>query len=158
MRVPQFRTSQPVRRWTVLLLLSAAFHVALLSAFALRPPQGSRIVVIGAPDITVVQAPALVAWPQVSAAVPRIDVATRLVAPTPAPRFAGAPEASTGEASDTVDLFGPVFADGLWPRPVVVRSEPCNPEEPTELGDACRRELLLIGLASDRASGAKAQP
>jgi hypothetical protein len=66
-----------------------------------------------------------------------------------APRYAGEPVlAETGDASDAVDLFGPVFVDGMWPRPVVVRREPCDPDDPTPAGVACRRELLLIGPVS----------
>ena len=75
------------------------------------------------------------------------------------PRYATrSATAATGEASDVVDLFGPVFADGLWPRPVLVHSEPCDPKDTADRAEACRRETLLIGLASDAAARSKAQP
>jgi hypothetical protein len=159
MTARQPRTSRPVRRWAALLGLSAAVHGAVLAGFAFRRPPTSRIVALTVIGVSL--APRVpFARPTPSAPRPEAPPVRRpaVVLATTAPRHAASIDAATGEAGDAVDLFGPVFADGLWPRPVLVRQEPCDPDEPAQARDLCRREVLLIGLASDAAPGAKAQP
>lgn len=145
------------RRWAALLLLSAAFHALVLGAFALRLPAFQSYVGPQAMEVSLV-APRF-DRPQQTPAAPRPQpTQTRVVVLGTAPRYAVAAQAPTGQATDAADLFGPVFADGLWPRPVVVRSEPCDPRDPSEEAAACRRELMLIGLATEASAGAKALP
>jgi len=148
--------SRPTGRWTGLLLLSTAFHVALLGGLALRLPLGSAP---PAPaDVSLVPAPILVRLSTSPPAAPKPPARVPLFVLDTALRYAAPVEAPTGQASDVVDLFGPVFADGQWPRPVVVRSEPCDPAEPPERREACRRELVLIGLATEPRAGSNAEP
>ena len=146
------------RRRVGVLLLSAALHALLLGALALRlapvgPPVGAA-----SADVSFVAAPALVRWAR-AAPVPRApETPSRAIVSAAAPRYVGPPQAATGDASDATDLFGPVFADGQWPRPVLVRSEPCDPHDPTPQGDDCRRQLLLIGLATEAQPGSNPRP
>lgn len=143
------------RRWALVVVLSAVFHALVLSGFAFRMPLPRSYAEPQAMDVSLVAPPPFIR-PLVSETA-KPPPKTRVVILDAPPRYA--PQtATTGEAGDAVDLFGPVFSDGLWPRPVLVRSEPCDPNEEPERADACRRELLLIGLASDAAAGAKAQP
>lgn len=146
------------RRWAVLLGLSAAFHALVLSAFAVRMPALTPRTDLQPMQVTLIDAPPFVR-PQIApAAAQPQPAAIRATVLDTEPRYVARPRAPTGEAADAVDLFGPVFADGRWPRPVVVRSEPCEPDEDAERAAACRRELLLIGLASEPRAGSKAQP
>lgn len=142
------------RRWAGLLLASALFHVVVLGGFAFRPPAIQAYAESTEMDVSLVPPPFIRPLVIKTAAPPP---KTRVVILDSPPRYAPQ-KAATGDAGDAVDLFGPVFADGLWPRPVLVKSEPCDPKEDPERADACRRELMLIGLASDAAAGAKAQP
>ena len=103
-------------------------------------------------------APALVRWARAAPAPKALETPSRAIVSAAAPRYVGPPQAATGEASDAADLFGPVFADGQWPRPVLVRSEPCDPHDPTPQGDDCRRQLLLIGLATEAQPGSNPRP
>ena len=153
------RTGRRVRRrWAILLGLSAVFHALVLSAFAVRMPALSPHADLQPMQVTLLDAPPFVR-PQLTPAAqdPKPPQVRAIVLDT-APRYVASEKAPTGEARDSVDLFGPVFADGRWPRPVVVRSEPCEPDEDPERAAACRRELLLIGLASEPGAGSKAQP
>jgi hypothetical protein len=143
------------RRWAALLVLSAAFHVALLAGFAFRMPPLRPYTEPQAMDVSLVAPPPFIRPLVIETAKPPPQ--TRVVILDAPPRYAPQ-KAATGEAGDATDLFGPVFADGLWPRPLLVKSEPCDPKDEPERAEACRRELLLIGLASDAAAGAKAQP
>jgi hypothetical protein len=143
------------RRWAALLVLSAAFHVLVLSGFALRMPALRPYAEPQAMDVSLVAPPPFIRPLVIATAKPPPQ--TRVVILDAPPRYAPQ-KAPTGEADDATDLFGPVFADGLWPRPVLVRSEPCDPKDDLEAREACRRELLLIGLASEAPAGAKAQP
>ncbi|HEY0647646.1 hypothetical protein [Phenylobacterium sp.] len=154
MRAPAPAATQSARpHWAGLLLASALFHALVLGGFAFRMPT-IRTYAEPAP-MSLVQPPPLIRPLVIETAKP--SPKTRVVILYSPPRYASQ-TAPTGDAGDAVDLFGPVFADGLWPRPVLVRSEPCDPEDDPERADACRRELMLIGLASDAATGAKAQP
>ena len=156
MSAPGPGASQPARRrWAAVLVLSAAFHALVLGAFALRLP-AALAYVPGPPAIDVQLAPPFVRplrLPTKAQPPP-----TRVVVLETPPRYVAPPEAPTGKAADASDLFGPVFADGRWPRPVLVRSEPCEPAEDTERAAACRRDLLFIGLASEPAAGSNPRP
>jgi hypothetical protein len=143
------------RRWAALLVLSAVFHVLVLAGFAFRMPALRPYAEPRGMDVSLVAPPPFIRPLVIETARP--PPKTRVVILDAPPRYAPQ-KAPTGEAGDATDLFGPVFADGLWPRPVLVRSEPCDPKDDVEAREACRRELLLIGLASDGAAGAKAQP
>lgn len=144
------------RRWAVLLIVSALLHVAVLGGFAFRMPAFLPPAAPSAMDVVLIDAPPFIRPLVIASARPPPQ--TRMVMLDTPPRYAEAAKAPTGDAGDAADLFGPVFADGLWPRPVLVKSEPCDPKAVGDEADACRRELLLIGLASDTAAGAKAQP
>jgi hypothetical protein len=143
------------RRWAALTALSVVFHAAVLGAFALRLPASGYHVAPSVMDVSL--APPPFVRPIALAAAPRPEpVDARLTILPTAPRYVAKAQARTGDAGDAADLFGPVFADGVWPRPILVRSEPCDPDE--ALGADCRRELMLMGVASDAAGGAKAGP
>lgn len=142
------------RRWAILLGLSAVLHLALLGGFAFRMPALQASADARPMEVSLVPPPCIrPLLVETARSPPQVRV---VVLDTP-PRFAPR-KAETGDASDAVDLFGPVFGDGMWPRPILVRSEPCDPKDDAERAEACRRELLMIGLASDAVSGAKAQP
>jgi len=159
MTVRQRRTSPSVRGWAFVLGMSLVLHAAVLAGLALRSPRQPRVVALTVLDVNL--APP-VPFARTAPAALRADdppsFRPRAVALASTPSYAGASEAPSGESGDAVDLFGPVFADGLWPRPLLVRRDPCDPGEPSDAGDACRRELLLIGLATEVAAGAKAPP
>jgi hypothetical protein len=144
------------RRWAVLLGVSVLFHALLLGAFAFRMPAIRTSAAAPVMDVALVAAPPFTRPLAVATAKPTPPKRV-LVLQTP-PRYVAAEEAATGEAADAADLFGPVFADGLWPRPVLVRSEPCDPGEDPERAAACRRELLFIGLASEPPAGSNPRP
>lgn len=143
------------RRWATLLALSAAFHVAVLSGLAFRMTPIRTSAQPTAMDVTMVAPPPFVRPLVIQDAKPPPQ-AKVVVLNTP-PRYASQ-SAQTGDAGDAVDLFGPVFGDGMWPRPVLVKSEPCDPKDDPDARETCRRELLMIGLASDAVSGSKAAP
>ena len=144
------------RRWATLLTLSVATHVLVLGGFALRMPAILTYAEPAAMDVSLVQPPPFIRPLVIETARP--PPKTRVVLLDAPPRYAPPAEAATGDAGDAVDLFGPVFADGMWPRPVLVKSEPCDPKADAAAAQACRRDLLLIGLASDAVAGAKAAP
>ena len=153
-------TPEPVRttrrRWATLLVLSGLFHVLVLGGFAIRMPAMQAYAEPPAMDVVLVQPPPFIRPLVIESAKP--PPKTRVVVLDAPPRYAAPAKAPTGDAGDAVDLFGPVFADGLWPRPVLVKSEACDPNADLEALQACRRGLLLIGLASDAVAGAKAAP
>lgn len=152
------RRRPAIRRWAALLVSSVAFHTLVLGAFALRLPALRPYAEPRAIDVSLVPPPRSVR-PIISPTAPRpMPVETRLVVLPAAPRYAGPARAPTGEAGDAADLFGPVFADGVWPRPILVKSEPCDREDEPRRAEACRRELMLIRVASDAAAGAKPPP
>lgn len=156
------RRSRSTRaRWAVLLGLSVLFHGLVLGGLSLGWPAATRGQA-EAPTmaVTLIDPPPFVRTsPSPAATVPRPSALRAVIVADTPPRYAGPPaKAATGEARDAVDLFGPVFADGLWPRPVLVRSEPCDPKDDQDRTDACRRDVMLIGLASEAAAGANARP
>lgn len=145
------------RRLAALFGLSAAGHMALLGGFAFTTATApfpavseTHDVVLVAPFPVIRPAPARTAS---AAAAPQVIVADA------APRMSA--RAAAGEtAPASVDLFGPVFSDGLWPRPLLVGALPCETDDDVRPEDVevCRRELRLIGLASDAVAGANAPP
>ena len=155
MAAAAFEGSRSRRRWAALLFASVIFHAVVLGGFAFRMPAAGIFTEPQVMDVTLIEAPPFIRPLVIESAKPP---PTRVVILDAPPRYAKAEAAPTGEAGDATDLFGPVFADGLWPRPVLVRSESCDPKDDPDRAETCRRELLLIGLASDGAAGAKAQP
>jgi hypothetical protein len=149
--------SRQARRGTLLLLLSAALHAALLTTLATRAPAFRTRT--GPPALAVVLvAPPVARAPPVASPQRQVPAhRPRVVGPAHAePRYAAA-AAPTGEAADAVDLFGPVFADGLWPRPVRVGRAPCDAQA-RERDPSCQRDLMLIGLASGSPARSNAAP
>ena len=157
MTAAAFGASRSSRRWAGLLFASAVLHALVLGGFAFRMPAIGTLAEAEVMDVTLVAPPPFIR-PQVTETARPPPPQTRVVVLDAPPRYAKVETAPTGEAGDATDLFGPVFADGLWPRPVLVRSTPCDPKDDPERAETCRRDLLLIGLASDAAAGAKAQP
>jgi hypothetical protein len=146
------------RRGGAVLLLSVLAHAAVLGALTERTAAGPARAEVAAMEVSLAPAPLVRASPAPALPAPRPPVVVRVAALSPvAPRYAAMASAATGEAADAVDLFGPVYADGLWPRPVKVASAACDPEE-RERDPDCRREVMLIGLASGPAAGSKAAP
>ncbi len=144
----------------MLLGLSVLFHAVVLGGLSLgwRPTPGPAEA--SAMAVTLIDPPPFVRpAPTIAPPEPQpAPVHAVVLADTP-PRYAPQPaNAATGDAQDAVDLFGPVFADGMWPRPVLVKSEPCDPTNDPRRAETCRRETLLIGLASDRTAGSNPRP
>lgn len=136
------------RRWAALLVGSALLHVAVLGGFVFRLAPVRTVAHTQAMDVTLVTPPPFIRLVVIESAKPPPQ--TRVVVLDTPPRYA--PQAAaTGDAGDATDLFGPVFDDGLWPRPVLVNSKPCDPKDELAEREACRRELVLIGLAADPA-------
>lgn len=133
------------RRWAILLGLSAVFHAALLGGFAFRMPPLQASADAWPMEVSLVPPPFVRPLVLETAKPPP---QTRVVVLDAPPRYAPR-KAETGDAGDAVDLFGPVFDDGMWPRPVLVKSEPCDPKEEPERAEVCRRELMMLGLAAD---------
>lgn len=147
------------RRWATVVALSAGLHALVLGGLAFRVAESPRVLSLTTLDVSL--APALpFAIPASAPVAPKpLPKEGRIVPMEPtAPRFAVTDRAGTGDAGDAVDLFGPVFDDGMWPRPMVVARAPCDPEEDFERAAACRRKLLLIGLASEPRDGANRGP
>lgn len=136
------------RSRSLALLLSVSLHVVVLGWFALKqdaePPQAeSPIVIVELVRIRPAQRPP-------SAAAPTASAGLRTQAPsdaTTAPLIA-APSAALAAGSSAgidprwaVDLNGPVFADGEWPRPQRPLLAVCDPlKDPRRISKACRRE------------------
>lgn len=134
-----------------------AFHAALLGVLAFGiSPSGPGFASPGEIRVVLIDPPPFVRL-RTGGPAPRPEV-VRLVAEAPSERRADPPGDPADDGAGSVDLFGPVFADGMWPRPVLVRTRPCDPKGVTEADAACRRDRLLIGLASDAAAGANARP
>jgi hypothetical protein len=146
------------RRWATVIALSAGLHALVLGSLAFRVAQGPRILAINTFDVSLAPAPPFAAPLRAPPAPKTLPTQGRIVPMEPAPRYVASADAQSGDADDAVDLFGPVFADGMWPRPVVVARTPCEDEPDLERTAACRRELLLIGLASEARAGSNAAP
>jgi len=148
------------RRWTALLGLSVLFHAAVLGGLSLGRPVARGEADAPAMTVALIDRPPFASAPRSSTPPERQRSTVRaVVVADTAPRYVAPPaRAATGDAQDATDLFGPVFADGLWPRPVLVRSRPCAKTDDPDPAEACRRDTLLIGLASDAAARSKAQP
>lgn len=136
------------RRRSVALALSALAHVAVLGWFALKhaadqplaeaPPVNVQIVRLRPPPKA---APANAPTASAGRSTPAPSdtaVEGRIAAPSTEP-VAGA-----GSGIDprwAVDLNGPVFADGKWPRPQQRILARCDPlKDPKRESKACRRE------------------
>jgi hypothetical protein len=148
------------RRGLAVVLASAALHAAVLGAWALHAPHSPGLAELPAMTVSLVPAPVFAHPPATAAAAPQPRPSPTRVIRTDqvAPRYAAAAEAPTGDAGDAVDLFGPVFADGLWPRPVRVGRAPCDADEISRRGADCQRDLMVIGLASDAVARSNAGP
>ncbi|WP_296598765.1 hypothetical protein [Phenylobacterium sp.] len=145
------------RRWpsrsrrSLALMLSAALHVAVLGWFALKRAVEEFRADVPAVNVELVRlrpppppanAPSQAATSSPPDArltpTPPSDLA---VAPRPAGPTGAAPAAPrTGiDPRWAVDLNGPVFADGKWPRPIP-ELQRCDPlKDPNRESRACRR-------------------
>jgi len=136
------------RSRSLALLLSVSLHVVVLGWFALKqdaePPQAeSPIVIVELVRIRPAQRPPTADAPTPSmgrkSQAPSDATVEPLVAAPSAPASAGA---SAGiDPRWAVDLNGPVFADGKWPRPQRPLLAVCDPlKDPQRISKACRRE------------------
>jgi len=136
------------RRRSLAAALSTLAHVMVLGWFALKqapeqplaeaPPVNVEIVRLRPPPKTApANAPAASAGRSTPAR-SGADVEARVVTPSAGPAAA----AGTGiDPRWAVDLNGPVFADGKWPRPhqrILARCDPLK--DPKRESKACRRE------------------
>lgn len=141
---------------SLVLVLSILLHGLVLGWFALRQ---DRTPDDAAQQVVEVQILDVSRLPRPPAAKPTDDDAPIPVRPVVlpiAPRYAGPPAAGRGAGGGGgVDLFGPVFADGRWPRPRVLRD--CDPvADPDMSSPACRREREIargLTLAKDPRNG-----
>lgn len=143
------------------LLFSAAFHAFVLGWFALKraaePPQAESLAV----NVELVRRPPPPP-PSATAATPKPSVGRPTAAPPDAavaraviPAPAGSPAGV--EPRWAVDLNGPVFADGRWPRPEPGLRTRCDPiADAKRVSVACRREDAVargVTLANDPRNG-----
>lgn len=148
------------RAWILAVAASAVLHLVLLGWFALKrgvgePGAEAPTVVVQLirplPPLTPDTAPPAAAPgpPQARAAVVPTDVAPRYVAAPPEARGAGNRRG--------LDLFGPVFADGRWPRPEDPILTRCDPlKDPRRESRACRHEddiARAVTAANDPQNG-----
>jgi hypothetical protein len=136
------------RRRSLALLVSALLHVAVLGWFALK--RGLEQPLAEAPPVNVELVRIRPAPKPAPAHAPTASVGRKPTAPADtdvAPAIA-APSAGPGAVTGTgidprwaVDLNGPVFADGKWPRPQQRILARCDPlKDPRRESRACRRE------------------
>lgn len=136
------------RRRSVALLLSALFHLVILGWFGLKRAAEAPLSDIAPVNVEIVRLrpapkPARANAPTASAGRKPTARSETDVAPVAAAPSAG-PVATPGAGIDprwAVDLNGPVFADGKWPRPqqrVLARCDPLK--DPKRESRACRRE------------------
>lgn len=131
------------QRRTLVFVLSILLHGLVLGWFAFRQDRtpedaAAPAVVVQLLDVAKLPRPPSRADEENASEAPVI----RPVFPV-APRYVGPPAGEGGGAKDRgVDLFGPVFADGEWPRPWT-RSD-CDPvTDPDMTGPACQRERAI---------------
>lgn len=130
------------RRRTVVFVLSILLHGLVLGWFAFRQDRSPEdaaapAVVVQLLDVAKLPRPPSRADQQDALEAPVV----RPVFPV-APRYVGPPANEGGARDRGVDLFGPVFADGEWPRPWT-RSA-CDPvADPDMTGPACQRERAI---------------
>jgi hypothetical protein len=136
------------RRRSVALLVSALLHVTVLGWFALKraveqPPPDTPPVNVELVRIRPLPKPAPANAPSASVGRKPTAPSDTDVAPIAAAPSAG-PVAAPGTGIDprwAVDLNGPVFADGKWPRPQQRILARCDPlKDPKRESKACRRE------------------
>lgn len=145
----------PRRPQALVLVLSVLFHGLVLGWFAIRQDRTpaetvSEVVEVQILDVTKLPKPPAATSEGEATPAP----ARPLVLPI-APRYAGPLVTGVGDSDGGVDLFGPVFADGHWPRPRVWRD--CDPVADPDLSSpACRREREVargVTLANDPRNG-----
>jgi len=130
------------------LLASALLHVVILGWFALKravePPMGDALAV----NVEIVRLRPPPEAARANAQTASAGRATTSASDPAVPARAAAPsaEAVAGAGSGidprwAVDLNGPVFADGKWPRPQERILARCDPlKDPKRESRACRRE------------------
>ena len=136
------------------LLLSAAFHVFVLGWFALKQAAEAPLAETPPLNVELVRRPPTP--PSPANAAPSASTGLRTVESPHRADAVAAPPASTQAGVDprwSVDLNGPVFADGQWPRPGSALRSRCDPaKDPGRLSPACRREdeiARLVTAAND---------
>jgi len=130
------------RRRTLVFVLSVLLHGLALGWFAFRQ---DRLIEDAQGPAVEIQLLDIAKLPRPPSRADEEDVqqppVIRPILPI-APRYVGPPAAEGGGKARGVDLFGPVFADGEWPRPWMSRN--CDPVSDPELSSpACRRELEI---------------
>ena len=135
--------SERTRRRALVLGLSILVHGLVLGWFAFRQ---DRVIEDAATPAVEIQLLDVAKLPRPPARTDDEDAEPPPVVVQPvfpvAPRYVGPPVEAGGGRERGVDLFGPVFADGEWPRPWMSRN--CDPVSDPELSSpACRRELEI---------------
>lgn len=134
--------TERTRRRTLVFVLSILLHGLVLGWFAFRQDRtpedaAAPAVVVQLLDVAKLPRPPSRADQEDALAAPVI----RPVFPV-TPRYVGPPASEVGAKDRGIDLFGPVFADGEWPRPWM-RSA-CDPvADPDMTGPACQREQAI---------------
>lgn len=134
--------SERTRRRTLVFALSILLHGLVLGWFAFRQDPLTDDAAAPAVEIQLLDVAKLPRPPS------RADEnntdqppVVRPVFPV-APRYVGPPSPAGGGRERGVDLFGPVFADGEWPRPWTPRN--CDPvADPEMTSPGCQRELAI---------------
>lgn len=130
------------RRRTLVFVVSILFHGLVLGWFAFRQ---DRLVEDAEAPAVEIQLLDIAKLPRPPSRADEDDArqapVVRPILPI-APRYVGPPATAGGGKERGVDLFGPVFADGEWPRPWTPRD--CDPVADPELtSPGCRRELAI---------------
>lgn len=134
--------TERTRQRTLVFVLSILLHGLVLGWFAFRQDRTPEdavalAVVVQLLDVAKLPRPPSRADQEDALAAPVI----RPVFPV-TPRYVGPPASEGGAKDRGIDLFGPVFADGEWPRPWM-RSA-CDPvADPDMTGPACEREQAI---------------
>lgn len=129
------------RRRTLVFALSILLHGLVLGWFAFRQDRVLEDAQVPAVEIQLLDTAKLPRPPSRTDEEDAEPPVIRPVLPI-APRYVGPPVEAGGGRQRGVDLFGPVFADGEWPRPWMSRN--CDPASDPELSSpACRRELEI---------------
>lgn len=135
--------SDKLRRRSLVLVLSILAHGLILGWFAFRHDRTLDDALVPAVDVQILDIARLPRPPPANSADAEVETpaVTRTVLPI-APRYVDAPPAAGDGKERGVDLFGPVFADGEWPRPRTLRD--CDPvSDPEMTGRDCQRELTV---------------
>ncbi|MBL8773699.1 MAG: hypothetical protein JNK30_20105 [Phenylobacterium sp.] len=145
-------------RLLLTLILSLALHGGVLGWFALRQDSATPPSETPAIEVQLVEAPRQARADPTASLSRRADPArTTPDATDPQPRYAAPPTHGAGGEQGGVDLYGPVFADGRWPRPRLVLRR-CDPlKDPDLSSPECRREREIdaaVTRNADPANGA----